>query len=154
MSGPPPREFLRREPAAEAGNAGAADPLGLRGIDFADHAVLDVFHHRLRFRARAVVEIEEHFLAGLLRGGNEHFHFLGVHRRRLLTEDMLARLEALKRERRVKFIRNDDAHGLDLGTASSMASTDSYDLAMPCFSPPWRRRRVPHLPTATISAPA
>jgi hypothetical protein len=65
-------EGLGGEPASEAGDAGAADPLGLRGIDLPHDAVVDVFHHRLGLRARAVVEVEEHLLAGLL-GGDDDF---------------------------------------------------------------------------------
>ena len=40
--------------------------------------------------------------------------FGGFERGRFLTENMLAGFEALERERRVKFVRNDDANGIEL----------------------------------------
>ena len=110
-------EGLGGEPAAEARDAGAADPLGLGGVDFADGTVGDVLHHGLRFGAGAVVEVEEHFLLRGLGGVDDLFHFLGVHRRGFFREDMFAGFQALDGERLVKFVRHDHADGLNLRVA-------------------------------------
>ena len=49
--------------AAKAWDAGAADPLGLGRVDFADGAVGDVLPHRDRLGPGAVVEVEHQLLA-------------------------------------------------------------------------------------------
>ena len=110
-------EFLGGEPAAEAGDAGAANPLGLGGVDGADSALLDVGHHRLGLRPGAVVEVEEDFFAGFFRGGDDFLHLLGVEGRWFFREDVFARFQALQGERLVKFVWHDDTDGLDLRTA-------------------------------------
>ena len=110
-------EFLGGEPAAETGNAGAADPFGLGGIDCADHALVDVVHHRLRLGPGPVVEVEEHLFAGLLRGGDDFLHFSGIQRRGLFGKDVFAGFEALDRQGLVELVGNDDAHRLDLRAA-------------------------------------
>ena len=51
-------QSLRREPAAEARNAGASAPFCLGGIDDPDGAVVTCFHHLDRFGAGPVVEVE------------------------------------------------------------------------------------------------
>ena len=101
------------EPTAEARNAGAADPFRLRGIDGPDRSVIDVFFHRLRFRASAVVEIEHQLLACLVRDFDHLRHFRGVQSGRLFTKYVLTCFKALDGEWSVKLVRNDDADRIE-----------------------------------------
>ena len=107
-------EFLGGEPAAEARDAGTADPLRLGGVDLTDLTLLDILHHRLRLGTRAVVEVEHHVLTGLLGSGDDFLDFRGAERRRLLAEDVLAGVEALDGERSMELVRDDDADGVEL----------------------------------------
>ena len=107
-------EFLGGEPAAEARDTGAADPLRLRGVDLTDQPLLDILDHRLRFRTGAVVEIEHHVLTRLLGSGSDLEDLRSAERRGLLAEHVLAGIEALDGERSVELVRDNDADSIEI----------------------------------------
>ena len=109
------RHGLGGEPAAEAGDAGAANPFRLAGVDGADGAVGDVVHHRVALGAGAVVEIKHERLLRLFGGELHDGHFLGAEGGGFFAEDVLAGLEGLEGEGRVEFVRDDDGDGVELG---------------------------------------
>ena len=106
---------LGGEPAAEAGDAGAANPFRLAGVDGADGAVGDVVHHRVALGAGAVVEIKHERLLRLFGGELHDGHFLGAEGGGFFAEDVLAGLEGLEGEGRVEFVGDDDGDGVELG---------------------------------------
>ena len=108
-------EAFCREPAAEAGDTGAANPFGLTTVDGADGAGGDVVHHRVALGAGAVVEIEHQRLLRFFGGRLHDGHFLGAKGGGLFAENVFAGVERLEGEGGVEFVGNDDRDGVELG---------------------------------------
>ena len=125
---PAPGERLVGEPAAESRNAGAPNPLRLAGVDRADDALLDLLHHGVALRPGAVVEVEHQRAFGRLGGGLHRHRLLGVQRGRLFAEHVLAGLQGLQGERRVKLVRDDDRDSVQIRHAQELGDV-RIDLA-------------------------
>jgi hypothetical protein len=83
-------------------------------IDLAGVPFFDRLLGRLLGAAEAALDGVHHDLARLGGGGLDLFRLAGVHGRRLLADDVLARLEGGERDRRVQEIRQAVADGVDV----------------------------------------